>query len=274
MYEADDLDIIKITHFPPEEMNRLRRQHSGDYSSAPQQTVVFRGCNTVRAPFDDPRIRQAFMMAADKQARGSATSIGAVIPAMGGLVPPGMPGHSTGIGVPYDPIGAQELMAQAGYPNGRGFPVVEVLIWQRVEIQMESKRQSWREVLGVEVAFKKIPLNDIPERAKSEPFHIAFQGWVPDYPDPDNFLRVGFHKEMSGWDGAAFEELITNARRMLDQAERLKLYQKADRMLIEEAVVLPLSYNMNHMLVKPWVKRFPISPMQDWFLKDVIIEPH
>ena len=214
------------------------------------------------------------MMAADKQTRGSAASGGAVFPAMGGLIPPGMPGHSPGIGVPYDPVGAQELMAQAGYPNGRGFPVVEVILWPNAESQMEGMRRNWREALSVEVAYKKFPMIDILEKAISEPFHIAFQGWVPDYPDPDNILRVGFPKEMSGWDGAAFDGLVAKARRMLDQTQRLKLYQEADRILIEEAIVLPLVYGMTHLLVKPWVKRFPISPMGEWFLKDMIIEPH
>ena len=271
MYEADDLDVMFIDFFPPEEMNRLRRQHSSDYISAPSLSVFFLVFNTVRAPFDDPRIRQAFMMAADKQAGVAAASGGAFIPAMGGLIPPGMPGHSPDIGVPYDPVGAHELMTQAGYPNGLGFPDVEVLIWPVAKVRMEGLWRSWREALGVDLTWNFVPFG---ERSGSEPFHMALQGWIADYPDPDNFLRVGFRKEITGWLGETFDELVTNASRMLDQAERLKLYQEADGMLIEEAVVLPLAYVMDHLLVKPWVKRFPISPMRVWFLKDVVIEPH
>jgi oligopeptide transport system substrate-binding protein len=85
---------------------------------------------------------------------------------------------------------------------------------------------------------------------------------------------VGFDKEITGWDGVIFDGLVAKARRMLDQTQRLKLYQKAESILIEEAVVLPLFYHMNHMLVKPWVKRFPISPNTNLFLKEVVIEPH
>ncbi|GAH44893.1 unnamed protein product, partial [marine sediment metagenome] len=245
MYEADDLDNMDLTYFPPEELNRLRRQHSGDYISVPDLGVYFLVFNTQRAPFDDPQIRRAFMMAVDRQAGvGSAVSGGAGIPAMGGLIPAGMPGHSTGIGVPYDPVGAQELMAQAGYPGGSGIPPVEIIIWPDAEVQMEGKRRSWQETLGVEVSFKKIPQIDIKERAKSEPSQIYLTGWMADYPDPDNILRVGFRKEMSGWDGVAFDGLVAKARRMLDQTQRLKLYQEADRILIEEAIVLPLVYGM------------------------------
>jgi ABC-type oligopeptide transport system substrate-binding subunit len=268
MYQANELDVIEITLFPPAEMNRLRRQHSGDYISAPHQIVLYLVFNTVRAPFDDPRIRRAFMMATTEQ------TVTAVIPAKGGLIPPGMPGHSPGIGVPHDPVGAQELIAQAGFPGGSGFPLVEILIWPGAEFHMEGLRLNWREYLGVEVAYKEIPFIDIPERAKSESCHMALQGWNADYPDPDNFLRVGYRKEISGWDGIGFDGLVARARRMLDQTQRVKLYQEADWMLIEEAVVLPLFYGITHLLVKPWVKRFPISPMGTWFLKDVFIEPH
>ena len=268
MYNADDLDVLHITYFPPDEINRIRRQYSRDYISTPYQDVYYLVFNTVRAPFDDPRIRRAFIMAGNKQTGG------AVIPAMGGLIPPGMPGHSPAISIPYDPTGAQELMSQAGYPGGSGFPLVEVIIWPGTEFQMEGLRQSWREVLGVEISYKKILITDIPERSRIEPFHIALQGWIPDCPDPDNFLRVGFDKEITGWDGVIFDRLVAKARRMLDQTQRLKLYQKAESILIEEAVVLPLFYHMNHMLVKPWVKRFPISPNTNLFLKEVVIEPH
>ncbi|MGB6422848.1 MAG: ABC transporter substrate-binding protein, partial [Anaerolineales bacterium] len=242
-----------------------------DYISAPYLSVYCLVFNTARAPFDDPRIRRAFMMAADKQAGVAASSGGALIPAMGGLIPPGIPGHSPGIGLPYDPVGAQELMTQAGYPNGRGFPDVEVLIWPDAKVRMEGLWRSWREALGVDLTWNFVPFG---KSAVGEPFHMWFIGWAASYPDPDDFLGVGFLKETTGWQVETFDELVTNAKRMLDQAERVKLYQEADRMLIEEAVVLPLTYSMTHLLVKPWIKRFPISPMQVWFLKDIVIEPH
>jgi len=70
------------------------------------------------------------------------------------------------------------------------------------------------------------------------------------------------------------EELIELARRTQDQGERIRLYQRADKMLIDESIVLPLANYVGHFLVKPWVKNFPLSPMGIWFLKDVVIEPH
>jgi ABC-type oligopeptide transport system substrate-binding subunit len=133
---------------------------------------------------------------------------------------------------------------------------------------------SLREVLGVEHTWDFVPIIEVPERAKVKPPHLTLRGWIADYPDPDNYLRVGFRKQLTGWHGEVFEELIELARRTQDQGERIRLYQRADKMLIDESIVLPFANCVGHFLVKPWVKNFPLSPMGIWFLKDVVIEPH
>ncbi len=201
MYQANELDVMEITLFPPAEMNRLRRQYSAEYFSATSQTIKFLVFNTSREPFNDRRVRRAFMMGLDKETITRAVFGGAAIPAMGGLIPPGIPGHSPEIGLQYDPDGAQELIAQAGYPGGRGFPLVEVLLWPGAEVYLEDAMIQLQEVLGVEHTLEIVPIIDIPERAKVNPPHISLQGWVADYPDPDNFLRVGFRKALSSWQG-------------------------------------------------------------------------
>ena len=78
-----------------------------------------------RAPFDDPRVRRAFAYALDRETLAGVTLGGYFSPASGGLVPPGMPAHSPGIGLPYSPERARDLLAEAGYPGGRGFPTVD-----------------------------------------------------------------------------------------------------------------------------------------------------
>ena len=76
------------------------------------------------------------------------------------------------------------------------------------------------------------------------------------------------------WRNAAFDRLVEAASRVSDQDERIKLYQAADRILIEEAAVIPLLYNRNHALEKPWIRHDRLSPMRSWYWKDVVIEPH
>lgn len=165
-------------------------------------------------------------------------------------------------------------MALAGYPGGQDFPPIEVLIVPGAVNMIENTMLRWQDVLGVKHTWDISPLSDILHRAKVKPPHMTLQGWVADYPDPDNIIRVGFRKTLSGWQGKAFDELVKRARLTQDQEERIRLYQKADKMLINEAIVLPLSYGMTHLLVKPWVKNYPLSPKVEWFLKDVVVEPH
>jgi ABC-type oligopeptide transport system substrate-binding subunit len=68
--------------------------------------------------------------------------------------------------------------------------------------------------------------------------------------------------------------LVEHARRITDKEERMTMYQQADRILVEEAVTVPLLYRRSHLLVKPWVSKYPTSALSEWFWKDVIIEPH
>lgn len=97
---------------------------------------------------------------------------------------------------------------------------------------------------------------------------------MADYPDPDSFLRVGLAQlgilpgegELAG--------LVEKAGCATNQPERLALYGEADRVLLASTLLVPLLYGRLHLLVKPWVKRFPVSPVSWWFWKEVVIERH
>jgi ABC-type oligopeptide transport system substrate-binding subunit len=99
-------------------------------------------------------------------------------------------------------------------------------------------------------------------------------GWLADYPDPDSFLRASTIPWCIGWGNKDCERLVEAAKRVTDQPERMNLYRQAEKILLEEAGIVPLTYIPSHRLVKPWVSRYAISAMgtQPW--KDVIIEPH
>jgi ABC-type oligopeptide transport system substrate-binding subunit len=116
--------------------------------------------------------------------------------------------------------------------------------------------------------------NDYFERMATHTPHLFVLGWVADYPDPDSFLCVALHQQYAHWRNAQYEQLLDSARHIDDPVERLKFYQAADRLLTQEAVIMPLTYSQRHFLIKPWVKRYPISAMREDYWKDVIIEPH
>ena len=72
----------------------------------------------------------------------------------------------------------------------------------------------------------------------------------------------------------SYEQLLEAARRITDETERLKFYRAADRLLIEEAAIIPLFHGQQHYLIKPWVRRYPCSPIRVSYWKDVILDPH
>jgi oligopeptide transport system substrate-binding protein len=274
MYEADGLDILELMDLPPLERDRARREYAGQYISVPLLFTVYAGFTVSRPPFDDPRVRRAFVLAADRERLAGVVGKGYYSPAIGGFVPAGMPGHSGGIGLPYDPEQARQLLAEAGYPGGRGFPAVDALVFRRRVPEAEYLQAQWRENLGLEITWKAMELGPLINSLDREPPHLCLLGWVADYPDPDNFLRVCSASSRSGWRNEVYEGLVEEARRITDQEERLKMYRQADRILVEEAVMVPLLYRRLHLLVKPWVSKYPTSALSDWFWKDVIIEPH
>jgi oligopeptide transport system substrate-binding protein len=274
MYEANGSDILDITYFPTAELDHARKRHAGEYVSLPWLRTTYVGFDVRRSPFDDPRLRRAFVLATDRETLADVVLRGQDSPATGGFVPPGMPGYSAGISLPYNPEQARQLLAEAGYPGGFGFPVVDALMGPGRESQGGYLQAQWRKNLGVEITWEIIELGTYLRLERELPA-VFLLAWGADYPDPDSFLRVFFRwYDPEWWRNEAYDRLVEEARRVMDQGERMRLYGQADRILVEEAAIMPLTYRRLHLLVKPWVKKFPVSPVKWWFWKDVIIEPH
>jgi oligopeptide transport system substrate-binding protein len=258
---------------PPEEMHRARQAHAGESVLVPTGTTFYLAFDVTRPPFDDRRVRRAFALALDREALVEETLGGTYLPATGGFLPPSMLGHTPGIALQYDPARARQLLAEAGYPDGQGFPVEQLLTWPRCEPQVEYMQAQWGDALGVPTAWEVLEWAEYLDSVLRNPPQMFLMIWAPDYPDPDSFLRVALRGH-SKWRHEVYDQLVERARRHTDQRERTDLYKQADRMLIEEAPLLPLSYGQQPFLVKPWVRRYPVSAMLSFPWKDVIIEPH
>jgi ABC-type oligopeptide transport system substrate-binding subunit/class 3 adenylate cyclase len=272
-YRGDDLDTLSLRNLS-EERERIRQRHAGEYISAPMLATTYVGFDVSRPPFDDLRVRRAFALAADKDSWADVGMGGYVFPATGGFVPPGMPGHSAGIGPPYDLDQARELLSDAGFPDGQGFPPIEFVTEHDSGPPCEHLATHWRENLGVEIAWETVEWGAFLERMESQPPHVFLGAWYADYPDPDNFLRVCEAVEWTRWQNEAYGQLLEDGRQVTDQRERMRMYQQADQTLVEEAAIIPFTYGRSHFLVKPWISRFPTSAIKSWFWKDVVIVPH
>jgi ABC-type oligopeptide transport system substrate-binding subunit/DNA-binding SARP family transcriptional activator len=275
LYEADRWDVLSADFTLPDVV-RARQRHAGEYISMPEVIPFYTRFDTSRAPFDDIQVRQAFVLAVDRKELADVVLTGIVSPATGGLVPPGIPGHSAGIGLPYDPERARRLLAQAGYPGGRGFPVVNLLARTDSDNDpvCEYLQAQWRENLEVEIAWEgsgNIPFWD---KWKKVLPHMWIMGIMPDYPDPDALLKLFIGLYEPAWRHDIYDGLMERARGIMDQGERMRLYGRADRILMEDAVLMLLHYARLHLLVKPWVTRYPSAPHSTAFWKDVVIEPH
>jgi len=276
MYEDDRLDALPEVCLLSAEMDRARQKHAGDYVSGPDLGNFYVGFATDRPPFDDRRVRRAFTLATDRETLAHVAGRGYRFPATGGFVPPGMAGHSPGIGLPYDPEAGRRLLAEAGYPGGRGFPTIDALAPHRpLALPIVAYLQAqWLENLGIEVTWKQMEWGRFLDRLSRKTPHMWLIGWRADYPDPDSFLRCSTWRGYTNWQDEAFDMLVEGARRVTNQEERMRMYRQADRILVEEAPVLPCQYGRINLLVKPWLSRFPTSATGWWFWKDVIIEPH
>ncbi len=273
-YEADACDVSHLTF---REVEQARQQHASEYVEAPLAATQFVFFNMDRPPFDDVRVRQAFIHAVDRVTMAEVAFRGIVSPATGGFVPPGMPGHSVGIGLPYDPERARLLLVEAGCPKGRGFPILEAYYWfPSTSVRAQYLQRQWHDVLGINLQCTFMPYDEWREQRPTT--HLIVVGWVADYPDPQHFLSVVCHRYArwfeQSWRNAGYEQLLNVAQHTSDPAERIKVYRSADRILMQEALIMPLAYSRWNCLIKPWVKWHPLSPLRADYWKDVIIEPH
>lgn len=279
LYEADELDSVSILDSTAERyangpfnFARVRQRHAGEYVTKPGWACVYMGMNAGKAPLSDPRVRKALVLAADREAFANTLYQGQVSAATGGFVPPEMSGHSPGIGLPYDPAQARRLLANAGYADGRGFPAVQALVNTYSVSRIDFLRQSWQENLGIDIAPLVLDFEGFAEALYNSQPVMYIRAWRADYPDPDNFLRVGLSLVRSWWQNETFERLIMQASQLTDQRARMQLYQQADRILVQAAAILPLVYLRYPFLQKPWLT----VPLRDRSnpSKDIIIRPH
>jgi oligopeptide transport system substrate-binding protein len=277
LYERDELDVVSISAFPSQELEAARQRHAGDYVTSPRFETCLVGFLTSKPPFDDVRVRRALALALDREFFADEVLGGHVSPGNGGMVPPGMPGHSAGIGLPHDPDQARHLLAAAGYPGGRGFPLVDgVLTGPSAARVGRFLEDQWRDKLGVTAACRVVKTDAANDLISQGPPLLAEMTWVASYPDPDDFLGVGAsHAQwFSQWQSETFDRLVDEARRTTNQKDRMELYRRADRVLIEEVGGIPIFYGRSHLLVKPWIRNYFGSQISKFFWKEVIIEPH
>ena len=236
----------------------------------PMFSVRFLGLNTRIKPLGDPRVRLALMHAIDREAVVQESTRGRFALARG-ILPPGTLGYNPRLsGHEYDPGRARELLAEAGYPQGRGLPPIS--IWATVKLEPEHPRiLGYLAAVGVTAAFRYVA--DWPRfsRMLTEGQLAIFQyAWFADVPDPDNFLFKLFHskspRNYTGYANPQLDELLMRARNESDGLRRVDLYRRAEQLVMDDAVVIPFFHYTYERVFQPYVKSIEVSGLGDPYI--------
>jgi len=245
---------------------------SDEFASTNALSVFYVGFNVDKPPFDDVKVRQAFNLALNKGRMVDVIFQGTT-PVANGIVPPNMPGYQNPdlSDYEFDPEQAFDLVAESSYEDVSELPEITLHVsgaGGEVGPVVESMLQSWEENLGVEVNVEQVPwpefLTDLND--PKNPYQMYQLGWIADYPDPQNFLEILFHSDSSQnhghYSNPEVDALLDQARGSLDSEERLALYQQAEQMILDDAAWIPIFFDVDNWLVKPYVRGFTIPPIK------------
>lgn len=249
MLQGGDLDLI--TYTPTDFADSLVMQHKKEgkwpeLHSMPVFGSYYLIFNCKRKPFDDPRVRLALSLAVNRQEVVNVLNAGQR--PLGLIVPPdSINGYTSPAGVPTDVERARKLLAEAGFPEGRGLKTIDFLFNTESTHGKVAQAvgQMWQTHLGVSINYRGLDGGGFRSaRQKDHDFDVARGGWYGDYPDPTTWLDL-LRSEDGNNDGKysskEYDELMANTDREANPEKRFALLRKAEDMLVnKEAPLIPL----------------------------------
>lgn len=231
-------------------------------------------------PFADRRVRRAFALALDKQRiTEQVRRIGEPVAAT--LIPPGaIPGYESPAGLARDPVEARRLLAEAGYPAGRGFPTVEFLYTRDAghELIIQSARKDWDEVLGVSVSLSQREIKTFKNDLRKGNFMLSRASWFGDYLDPTTFLDINRARDGNNdrqYSSPEFDDLLDQAGRTTDRPARMALLSRAEKIIIHDDLpLLPIFQYLDVSMYDPHrLGGLTSNPRQDQMLDRMFFLP-
>lgn len=256
MYLTGQLDWV--TNVPPTVIPEI--QERADFHSAPIAATYFYRLNCTRPPLDNPLVRKALSMAIDRRKICEMIMRAGEVPTTS-LVPPGMNEYRSPSGAGFDPQRAQELLAEAGHPKGRGLPKIEILYNTHETHQAiaEVVQNDWKKYLGIEVELRGLEWGTYLNSQQSLQYDVARAGWNADYMDPITFLNMFLKngpQNQTGWSNERYDELIHASAEEVDPERRLALLREAEQILLAEQPILPICHYTSKDFVQPYVSGF------------------
>lgn len=274
LFENNQLDFVDNRSFPTADVERFR--NSPLYRGLPLLRCNYIGFNVKKKPFDDKRVRRAISMAIDRTVfpkilrRGESPAYT--------WIPPRLDGYSPDSKATYNPEGARKLLAEAGYPDGKNFPLTKILYPQREDAKLvvESVQEQIKKNLNVKLQLEVNEWKVYMDILHRDPPQMYRQSWGADYPDPETFMNLfttGNGNNYTQWSNAQYDSLVDRAAAEQDQKLRASLYAQGDKMLNQDEVpIVPIYLSTQNTMVKPWVKGIGFNAMDLQFFRNVYIE--
>jgi oligopeptide transport system substrate-binding protein len=226
----------------------------------PYEGIYYYMLNITRPPLNNGKVRRALAMAVDRDSLVKYVARGDQLPAHS-FTPPDTGGYTARATIPTDIPGARKLLAEAGYPGGAGLPPVEILIntSDNHRVIAEAIQEMWRRSLGIDARIVNQEWKVYLDSRRTMNYQACRAGWIG-YLDPnaflENFLSGGTNNQ-TGFADPEYDRLIAEAARTLDPAARFEVFQRAEKILLDAAPVIPIYDYTNPYLIWPSVQNWP-----------------
>jgi oligopeptide transport system substrate-binding protein len=258
MFRTGQLDIIN--ELPRQKIPFYRHDHPEQLSVSPLLGLYFYRCNVKRPPLDNVNVRRALALAIDRESLVKDVTKAGEHPAYA-ISCPGTAGYFPQARLTGTLDDARRLLAEAGYPDGRGFPSLE-LIYNTLESNRavaEAIQQMWKKNLNIDVTLKNEEWKVYLDAQETGSFQMARAGWLSDYVDPNSLLDLwatGNGNNETNWGSLEYDRLLAASYTAKTDTERYAIYQKMDAILVDELPIIPIYYYAVPRIVNPKVKGF------------------
>lgn len=264
-YKAGNLDWVLI---PDADFNSVKNDPilKNEMLSVKELAVYYIGFQNKKEPVNNVKVRQAINYAVNRQEIIDKIFNGRHILATG-IIPPSMPNFtSKSEAYPYDPVKAKELLEQAK-AEGTVIPAKLTLAYNQGNAVHKSVcefiQAQVKANLGIEVELVSADWATYLKDVDNGQYPLFRLGWIADYPDPDNFLWVLLDSANAGPNGGSayysnpeFDKLVRAAKTEVDSAKRMAMYEDAEAIAMKDACWMPIAFQINWSLVKPYVKGY------------------
>lgn len=264
MFESNQVDVVAAQ--PPNgEIPRLLKANL--IKTMPYPTTVYYFFNVTKAPFDNPKVRKALSLALNRGMFSGAVLKAGEKPALA-FVPFALPDAKPGeefrtaggdLFKDNDVETAKKLLAEAGYPDGKGLPKITLLYFtnDNAKAMAEVAQEMWKKNLGVNVELANQEWKVYMKTCEQGDFQLAFMSWTSDFYDPMGVLEIGMTgngNNFTRWSNAEYDRLLKEAQFTIDPVARMRLMHAAEKVLIEDMPVIPLYFDNRKILEKPNAK--------------------